>query len=169
MGSIKSNKQIENKPAMKMKTIKWSGVLAGLLLGVVTVSFGQVYGPGQANPNGYGYNQPYPNGNGYSQNYPNPNYPNGYNNGYGQSYPNGYGQAYPNTYGYDQYGYPIQPPVVVVPPRVIIAPPPVFVGPPVIIRPYVNYGYGRSGYGGVYRGGYGGGRGGYGGRGGHHW
>ena len=47
-----------------MKTIKWSGVIAGLLLGMATVSFGQVYGPG----NGYG--QAYPNGNGYNQPYP---------------------------------------------------------------------------------------------------
>jgi hypothetical protein len=103
-----------------MKTTKWSAILAGLLLGVATVSFGQVYGPGygQAYPNGNGYN-PNPtrmDGNGYGQNYPNPNYPNGYNNGYGQSYPNGNGyKNYPNAYGqYDQYiGYPlVQPPVV---------------------------------------------------------
>ena len=62
-----------------MKTTKWSGVIAGLLLGVATVSFGQVYGPGngygQAYPQGNGYNQPYSNGNGYNQNYPNPELP----------------------------------------------------------------------------------------------
>ncbi|WP_198175301.1 hypothetical protein [Spirosoma telluris] len=138
-----------------MKTIKWSGVISGLLLGIASVSFGQ-YGPG----NGYG--QSYPNGttcppaypNGYGQNYPNQSYPNVYNNGYngyGQSYPNGYGQAYPNgNYGYNQYGqpYPVQPQVVVVPPRVVIAPPPVVYGPPVVVRPYVGYGYG-GGYGAV--------------------
>lgn len=125
-----------------MKTIKWSTIVAGLLVSVATVSFGQ-YGPGtynQAYPNGNSCNRNYPNGyNGYGQ-----NYPNGYNNGYGQSYPNGYnngyGQNYPN--GYNQYGqpYPAQPQVVVVPPRVVVAPPVVVVP----ARPYANYGYGYN-------------------------
>lgn len=142
-----------------MKTIKWSGVVAGLLLGIASVSFGQVYGPGnrQSYPNDNGYNPNYPNGYGNGQNYPNQSYPYGSNNGYGQPYPNGYGQAYPNGYAYDQYGrpYPVQPPVVIVPPRVVIVPPPprVVYAPPVIIRPYAGYrGYGyRSGRGGYGR------------------
>lgn len=145
------HKSVE-RPTTAMKRNKWSGLIAGLILGVATASFGQ-YGPG--------YGQPYPNGNpGYNPAYPNgsngydPNYPNGYGQGYPNGYNNGYGPTYPNGYnGYYPYGrpYPAQPPVVIVPPRVVIAPPPppvVVAPPPIVVRPYPNYRYGYRYHGG---------------------